>query len=196
MLTHFLAETASGSPTPILLKDWVVPLVGPAVSVIVALLFIWLVPRRQKKRDLVIDLWKTYNTDEMQKARREAWRFTNGVASNPTSTQWVEPFWDWSLIIGTQKHGPDEAEKFHQLQMVFDFFATCDQCLLLGEVDERLLKATLGYYFSRWAHILETHVRQNPPDRSLRESARRPAWLDGMPEFRKLMGMTPPRELN
>jgi hypothetical protein len=193
MLTWILAQTAPVSPSPLLLKDWVVPLVGPAVSLFVALLFFWLAPRRQRKRELAIDLWKIYNSDEMQTARREAWQFLHGETDANKVKERVAQFWEWALVLGSRPQLVADAPNFQQVQKVFDFFATCNQCLEMGEVDEDLLKASLGYYFSRWSEdTVEALVRENPPDKPLTAVTRRPAWLDGMPKFRSIMGMPPP----
>lgn len=176
-----------------LIKDWIIPFAAPAVSLAIALLFFWLVPRKQRRKQLAIELWQTFNSNEMQNARREALEYLGGKGDRSVTDQRVASFWTWSTIMEPLPNLADEADKLHQVQKVFDFFAACDRCLASGEVDRELLKSLLGFYFSRWSiDIIEGLVRKNAPPKTFRDVSQRPAWLMGMPEFRKLVGLGPP----
>ncbi len=163
------------------------------VSLMVAILFFWLAPKRQRRRDLAIELWTMYNSDEMKTSRRDAWAYFHGETDVTVVNARIEKFWKWAIELGPQPEFKADAPQLQQVQKVFDFFATCDACLRNEDVDKRLLKASIGYYFSRWSHdTIEALVRSNAPPQLLRDATLRPAWLLGMPTFRKLMGMQPP----
>lgn len=184
-----LAHETSGA----FVRDWIIPFAGPAVSLTIALLFFWLVPRQQRRKQLAIELWQTFNSNEMQNARRESLEYLGGPGGEAATRQRVANFWRWSLKISPLPDSIHEADKLHQVQKVFDFFAACDRCLDSREVDPQLLKSLLGFYFSRWSiDVIEGMVRSDAPNQSFVEVSQRPAWLTGMPAFRGLVGLGPP----
>ena len=191
-MTLFLLAHDPVAPSEFI-KDWVFPFAAPFVSLAVALLFFWLVPRKQRRKQLAIELWQVFNSNEMTTARRDALEYLGGTGDPDLTRQRVASFWRWALNMTPLPDLVHEAEKLHQVQKVLDFFAACDRCLDSREVDRHLLKSLLGFYFSRWSiDVVDGLVRKNAPNQPFDEAAQRPAWLLGMPAFRRLVGLPPP----
>lgn len=191
-----LSQASQSEPAHTFIKDWVVPFAAPFVSLAVALLFFWLVPRKQRRKQLAIELWQMFNSNEMQNARREALEYLGGNGDPALTRKRVASFWRWALNMTPLADLTSEADKLHQVQKVLDFFAACDRCLEAREVDRHLLKSLLGFYFSRWSiDVIEGLVRADAPNQSFVDVSQRPAWLLGMPAFRRLVGLGEPRQI-
>ncbi|HWL94514.1 MAG TPA: hypothetical protein VNT79_13395 [Phycisphaerae bacterium] len=191
-MVALLAQSAGTPSNYALVKEWLLPLAGPAVTLTVALLFFWLVPGKQRRKDLAIRLWQIFNSGEMQLARRESLDYIHGTCDPATTVKRIAEFWEWSLAIGPRPPITPEMATFYQLQKVLDFFAACENCLATNQVDRKLLKSLLGFYFSLWSADTIEVVRANAPTRDYSRMTQRPSWLLGMPRFALLVGLERP----
>lgn len=164
-------------------------LVTPLVSVAIAVVFVWRLPINRKRKDLAIDLYKLFNSDGMYNARREAWTYLHKAESPAELSNRVARFWVWSMELGERSELATELPQLMCVRRVFDFWSTCEQCLVQNEVDPKLLKALLGYAFARWsADNIERLVRSDPPAVIDTSPTGQTGWLEGMPCFRALCG--------
>jgi len=174
-------------------KDYLIPFVGPAVSLAVALLFFWLAPRRQARRQLALELWQAFTSDEMQTSRRRAWEYLHGISDATERELRVKRVWDWATNLGPRPDLVEDVDRLQDVIKVFNFFSACEQCLRLRNVDQELLRALLGYVFARWSQDTVEVVRENRPSgEKIAHVTTRPPWLDGMPMFRVLCGLDVP----
>jgi hypothetical protein len=170
-------------------KDVVIPLVSPIVALFLPIALFYFVPLSQNKQRTALELFNAYHSEEMRRARNEAWNyFVTERRSLPDSAQ--EKRLDDFLNYLTQPEAnrvvpPALDEIYQKASKVLDFFALVDACLERDSVDRGMVRSFIAYYFLWWhAEVVEplTHRPVKHPE-SLRFI---PLWWGRFDQLQKL----------
>lgn len=143
-----------------LVKDLLLPLVGPVVAVLVPTLLLYVIPRNQSREKLALDLCAQYYTEEMRNARNIGWEHFVTAQQRETPIRRAErlnAFLDY--MTNPEAHrgiDPKTDEVYQKATRILDFFAMVDACLLRGAADPGIVRSFLLYYYVWWRdEILE-----------------------------------------
>ena len=179
-----------------LAKDVVIPLIGPLISLGVAIFVFWWGPKRQRERQLALDLHEIYNSSEMQRNRIEAWAYLHGELDRRIVDERFDKVIRWTTAFPPAADLASDAVKLQQILKVFSFFATCEDCLRERLVDPKLLRTLLGYSFLRWSVDTIDAVRVRAPASNDLAAVNLPGWFAGMPLLKELCGIPMPARLD
>lgn len=197
--TLLLAQELATSSNEWGVKEWaaIVAAVVSAIAIGCSFFFLQRLPNLRRKTDLALELYKLYSSDGMQRSRRIAWKYLHDDECKMAER--VAIVWNWGGLFPTSSVKPDDIKGAMAVRRVFDFFASCEECLARRIVDEPLLVAMLGHSFSRWSYFnIEMHVR-NPSHlpKEIRDKLASKAewlpheqagWRTGLPTFRRACG--------
>ncbi len=169
-----------------LVKDLVLPLIGPVVAVLVPTLLLYVIPRNQSRERFALDLCAQYYTEEMRHARNVGWELFVTAQHRETPARQVERLNDFlDYVTNPDAHraiDPRQDEVYQRATRVLDFFALVDSCLLRGAADPDLVRSFLLYYYLWWRdEILEplrATRRVNTDDPKLK-----PPWWEPMTQL-------------
>lgn len=147
-----------------LVKDLVLPLVGPVVAVLVPTLLLYAIPRNQSREKFALDLCSQYYTEEMRNARNVGWEHFVTARQRETPARRVErlhAFLDY--LTNPEAHrgvDPKTDEVYQKATRVLDFFALVDSCLGRGAADPDIVRSFLLYYYLWWRDEILEPLRQ------------------------------------
>jgi hypothetical protein len=137
-----------------LVKDLVLPLVGPVVAVMVPTLLLYVIPRNQSREKFAMDLCAQYYTEEMRNARNVGWEHFVTAQQRETPIRRAErlnAFLDY--MTNPEAHrgiDPKTDEVYQKATRILDFFALVDACLYRGAADPDIVRSFLLYYYVWW----------------------------------------------
>ena len=169
-----------------LVKDLVLPLIGPVVAVLVPTLLLYVIPRNQSRERFALDLCAQYYTEEMRHARNVGWELFVTSQHRETPARQVERLNDFlDYVTNPDAHraiDPRQDEVYQKATRILDFFALVDASLLRGAADPDIVRSFLLYYYLWWRdEILEplrATRRVNTTDPKLK-----PPWWEPMTQL-------------
>ena len=172
-----------------LVKDLVLPLIGPVVAVLVPTLLLYVIPRNQSRERFALDLCAQYYTEEMRHARNVGWELFVTSQHRETPTRRVERLNDFlDYVTNPDAHrtiDPKQDEVYQKATRILDFFALVDASLLRGAADPDLVRSFLLYYYLWWRDEildpLRATRRVNTDDPKLK-----PPWWEPMTQLDRL----------
>lgn len=172
-----------------LVKDLLLPLVGPVVAVLVPTLLLYVIPRNQSRERFALDLCAQYYTEEMRNARNTAWEHFVTSQHRETPARQVERrniFLDY--MTSPEAHrgiDPKQDEVYQKATRILDFFALVDACLARGAADPDIVRSFLLYYYVWWRDEILDPLRRC---RQLNTDSpkTKPPWWDAMAQLDKL----------
>jgi hypothetical protein len=120
--------------------------ITPIVSILVAVIFFYLYPSHRASRDTSLALIQSYLAADMAIARRVAWLRLKNLQDHEKTFVDHEFV---SYVVKDTAPGKDH-EVFQAIQRVFDFYALLDDTVREGLVDDKIIRATLSYYYASW----------------------------------------------
>jgi hypothetical protein len=132
----------------------VIPLVSPIVALFLPIVLFYVLPLSQNKQRTALELFNVYHSEEMRRARNEAWNyFVTERRTLPDTAQ--EKRLDDFLSYLTEPEAnrivpPAQDEIYQKASKVLDFFAMVDACLERESVDRGMVRSFIAYYFLWW----------------------------------------------
>jgi hypothetical protein len=144
-------------------KDFLLPLMGPAVAIIVPVLIFVILPRARDRRRTALDLFTAYTADDMRTARNEVWAyFVSEVAGNPQEqdrrfNQYLDYLTEkrWGTI-----QAPETLVVFQKSSRVLDYFVFVEACLRHGMANKCLIRCFLANFYLWWRDEVMAPLRQ------------------------------------
>ena len=128
-----------------LVKDLVLPLIGPVVAVLVPTLLLYVIPRNQSRERFALDLCAQYYTEEMRHARNVGWELFVTSQHRETPARQVERLNDFlDYVTNPDAHraiDPRQDEVYQKATRILDFFALVDASLLRGAADPDIVRS-------------------------------------------------------
>lgn len=148
------------------IKSIVVPLFSPVVAILVPTVLFYLIPLWQTREKLTIELFGSFHTEEMRKARSEAWTYFV-VERRRLDPKDADARLDGFLAFLTERDincAVDDLafEKYQKLSRVLDFFNIVNTGLERGTLDPSMVRSFLGYYYVWWSDELLSALRRRP----------------------------------
>lgn len=137
-----------------LIKDVVIPMLGPVVAICIPTILLYVIPLSQNQQKTAIDLFNIYNDEDMRVARNEGWKHfvTDRLAHSPAERDrtlddflrfLAEP--DVNRMIDPVVHAV-----YQKTSRVLDFFGVLDHCLERNTVAREMIHSFFGYYYQWW----------------------------------------------
>lgn len=172
-----------------LVKDLVLPLIGPVVAVLVPTLLLYVIPRNQSREKLALDLCAQYYTEEMRHARNVGWEHFVTAQQRETPVRRAErlnAFLDYMTNPEANRGtDPKTDEVYQKATRILDFFALVDSCLLRGAADPAIVRSFLLYYYIWWRDEILEPLRKTRRITATGPKTK-PAWWDPMTQLDKL----------
>jgi hypothetical protein len=146
-----------------IVKDFLVPLIAPAVAIIVPTILFFVIPRRRDRQRAALDLFTVYTGEEMRKSRLEVWvYFVTQVRGNlAEQNERFDEYLDYLTEYQTTTSvTADMMEIFQKTSRVLDFFVFVDGCLQERLVNERLIRCFLAHFYLWWRDKLMVPLRE------------------------------------
>lgn len=149
-----------------IIKNLVAPLISPIVAILLPTVLFYLIPLWQTREKLTIELFGTYHTEKMRKARSDAWTyFVVERRSLPSAD--ADARLDAYLTFLTQESdnhpvSAAEFEMYQKLSRVLDFFNIVNTGLERGSLDSSMVRSFLGYYYMWWKDDLLQPLHRRP----------------------------------
>ena len=172
-----------------LVKDLLLPLVGPVVAVLVPTLLLYVIPRNQSREKFALDLCAQYYTEEMRNARNVGWEHFVTSQQRETPARRAErlnAFLDY--MTNPEAHrgiDPRTDEVYQKATRILDFFALVDACLHRGAADPEIVRSFLLYYYVWWRDEILEPLRQTRRITAT-DPKTKPPWWDPMTQLDKL----------
>jgi hypothetical protein len=149
-----------------LIKDIIIPLLGPVVAICIPTVLCYLIPLGQNQQKTTLDLFNIYNTEDMRIARNEGWKHfvTDRQLLAPSERDRLlddflryltEP--DVNRMIPAEKHA-----LYQKTSRVLDFFGVLDHCLERNTVAREMIQSFFGYYYLWWRDEIMIPLRERP----------------------------------
>jgi hypothetical protein len=144
-------------------KEFLLPLLGPTVAIIVPVVVFSILPRARDRRKTALDLFTAYTADDMRTSRNEVWAyFVSEVAGNPQEqNKRLDQYLDyltemrWSTV-----HAPETMAVFQKASRVLDYFVFVEACLRHGMANESLIRCFMAHFYLWWREALVVPLRQ------------------------------------
>ncbi len=182
-----LAGSAAGASTEKtvyeLIREVFIPLLGSCVAVLVPTVLFYIIPLGQNRQRGAIDLFNGYHTEEMRRARNEAWQFfvtERQILSDKDRDQRLDDYLDYLTRPESGRKVTSKLDEIYQkASRILDFFALVNGTLERGTVDGAMVRSFMGYYYLWWRDEILTPLR-NRPERPGTSVWRRPEWLKAL----------------
>lgn len=179
-----LAGTAAGAAinktTYDLIREVFIPLLGSCVAVLIPTVLFYVIPLGQNRQRGAIELFNGYHTEEMRRARNEAWQFfvtERQTLSEKERDQRLDDYLDYLTRPESGRKVSSKLDEIYQkLSRILDFFALVNGSLERGTVDGPMVRSFMGYYYLWWRDEILTPLR-NRPERVGKSTWRKPEWL-------------------
>ena len=172
-------------------RDIVMPLLGPAVAIIVPTILFFVIPRRRDRQRAALDLFTAYWAEDMRRCRLEVWAyFVTDVRGNPDEqTRRFDQFLD--LLTGEQvtiSGTPQAPDLFLKASRVLDFLALVEGCIQQGLVNEGLIRSFLGHYYLWWRDNILVRIWQRKQFKA-RNPRFVPLWWEPLVHLDRAVGV-------
>ncbi len=144
------------------LRDLVIPFLAPLLALCSAYIFFYHLPNRQRTRQLALELFRTFMSEEMRQSRSDVWFY---FVAEPDAAE-KEKRWKAFIEYATQPLAsagitPTQLTTFQRTAHVLEFFALIELCLRDKSVDPHMIREALGYYYIWWKDELQKPLVQN-----------------------------------
>ncbi len=147
-------------------KDFVIPLIAPVVAIIVPTIFFYVIPSRWNRQSAAISLFNSFFSEDMRRARLEAWTFfvtENHQVTAESINERLDRFLVYLIEPAANKRlEQGEHDIFQKVSRVLDFFAIVDGCLERRVVEPQMVRAFLSYYYLWWRDMVMIPLRSRP----------------------------------
>ncbi len=170
-------------------RDFVLPLVGPLVAIVIPILIFHILPMAQTRHHAALALFQEFFREEMRIARRDAWQgmiAARHAAGEPAGQQRLDQFLRYYADPEAGRRiTPEDHELFQKAARVLEFFALTESLLQRNAVERGLVKSFLSYYYLTWSEDLLAPLRNRPWPRA-GSAGRQPPWLVPLAELDRL----------
>lgn len=150
------------------------------ISVLAPATFFWLIPRIWSRRQLTMDMFKLFSSNDMESARRTAWGFFRDAAP--------EQLADYIRYLIAQKHAfprDDQHMLYHQISKVMEFFAILERLVENHDVQRRMTAVFFSHYYAWWREMgllpLKRALELVARKEGFVDPAKMPSWNDDFP---------------
>lgn len=149
-----------------IIKDVVIPLLGPIVAICIPTLLFYIIPLGQNQRKTTLDLFIVYNTEDMRIARNEGWKHfvtDRQALSPPERNRTLDDFLRYLTEPDVNRLVSSEVHAIYQkTSRVLDFFGVLDHCLERNTVAREMISSFFGYYYLWWRDEIMIPLRSRP----------------------------------
>lgn len=135
-------------------RDLLVPLVGPLVAVLIPILLFYVIPMSQTRQRLALDLCAQYFSEEMRVARNVGWwHFVTEQRKVNDADRQARLLHFLDYLTNPETHrsvNPEIDAVYQKASRVLDFFAMVDGCLARGVADPDIVRDFLFFYYLWW----------------------------------------------
>lgn len=147
-----------------LVKDLLVPLIGPMVAVLIPLLIFVVLPLGQSREKFALDLCNQYYTEEMRESRNTGWEhFVTSQRKLPPVRRAERLNHFMEYLTNPEAHrsiDPEQDRIYQKATRVMDFFALVNVCLARGTADPEIVRSFLLYYYLWWRDEIMDPLRK------------------------------------
>lgn len=184
-------ELLLSESTSNILRDVVIPLISPVVTVFASAVFVYIIPARQNRRKTAMDFFDTFYSEEMRSTRLLAWKFlVTDLQSAPESDRIArrQAYVDYATeLIIKQTVDSQTISDYQRVSRVLVFFALVETCLQNKTVDESMVRSILGWYYIWWRDEVLTPLRELHIETHVGTKTT-PIWLNEFKYFDRLCG--------
>ncbi len=149
-----------------IVKDFLIPLIAPVVAIIVPTIFFYIIPSRWNRQSASIALFNSFFSEDMRRARLEAWTYfvtENNVVTSANINERLDSFLMYLIEPATNKRlEQSQHDIFQKISRVLDFFAIVEGCLERRVVEPQMVRAFLSYYYLWWRDMVMIPLRSRP----------------------------------
>ena len=149
-----------------LIKDVVIPVIGPIVAILIPTVLFYIIPLGQNQQKNAIDLFNIYNTEDMRIARNEGWKHfvsDRQALSPPDRNRILDDFLRYLTEPDVNRQVPSDIHALYQkTSRVLDFFGVLDHCLERNTIAREMIYSFFGYYYLWWRDEIMIPLRERP----------------------------------
>src|SRR5437868_5440300 len=115
-----------------LVKDLLLPLIAPAIAIVVPTMLFFVIPRRKDRQQSALDLFTAYTAEEMRQSRLEVWAYfvTQVNGDRDEQNKRFDLYLDYlTEDRGTEAVTAEVMDLFLKASRVLDYFAFVEACV-------------------------------------------------------------------
>ena len=164
ILSACVAGKVSGLAWHMVFSTIFLPLVGPAVAVLVPTWLFFVEPSRKSQQEASLEILKLYFGEYMRQARLTTWdhfgaEFSRSIDHRPQMGRYLDYLANPDVNLELSE---TEKQTYQQISTLLDFFAIVEDMLTEDALDKTMLMRGLAYYYAWWRDDLIAKLREMP----------------------------------